>query len=166
MASTTANIVLFAFRDAARAAPVVVAAREQSGVRAIAVVGRSPDCEIRIIGGAGDELPESRWLASALAVADVLSEPLCVLAGSQPEAEAVTLPDSDGGYATFGRLIPHGALVLLVVVCDDSEPAIASFEGPLSAALYRMPADCAIRMGTSGHYGSDRHYGSGHAARL
>jgi hypothetical protein len=146
METTTANIVLFAFRDAARAAQVVAAARDQTGVRSVAVVGRSTDCEIRIIGRVGEEIPEARWLASALAVLDVLSGPLRVLAGSPLESDAVTLPDSDNGFATFGRLVPRGALVILVAVCDDSKPAIGSFESPLGAALFRMPADCAIRM--------------------
>jgi hypothetical protein len=146
MDSTTANVVLFAFRDAARAAQIVAAARDQTGVRSVAIVGRSTDCEIRIIGRAGEELPESRWFASALAVLDVLSGPLGVLAGSPPETEALSLPDSADGFATFGRLIPRGALVLLVAVCDDSQPGIGSFESPLGAALFRMPADCVIRM--------------------
>ena len=146
MDSTTANVVLFAFHDAARAAQVVAAARDQTGVRSVAVVGRSTDCEIRIIGGAGDELTDARWLASALAVLDVLSGPLRALAGSPPETEAITLPDSDGGFATFGRLISGGTLVLLVAVCDDSLSAIGLFESPLGAALFRMPADCAIRV--------------------
>jgi hypothetical protein len=149
MDSTTANIVLFAFRDAARAVQVVAAAREQTGVRSVAVVGRSTDCEIRIIGRGAEELPESRWFASALAVLDVLSGPLGVLAGTPQETEALTLPDSDAGFAAFGRLIPRGALVLLVAVCDDSQPEIDSFESPLGAALFRMPADCAIRMSHS-----------------
>jgi hypothetical protein len=143
---STANVVLFAFRDAARAAQVVAAARDQTGVRSVAIVGRSTDCEIRIIGRAGEEPPESRWFASALAVLDLLSGPLGVLAGTPPETEALTLPDSDAGFATFGRLIPRGALVLLIAVCDDSQTAIGSFESPLGAALFRMPADCAIRM--------------------
>jgi hypothetical protein len=146
MDSSAANVVLFAFRDAARAAQVVAAARDQTGVRSVAIVGRSTDCEIRIIGGVGEEVPEARWLASALAVLDVLSGPLCALTGSPPEAEAMTLPDSDGGFATFGRLIPRGALVLLVAVCDDAQPATGSFASPLGTALFRMPADCAIRM--------------------
>lgn len=141
MDSTTANIVLFAFRDAARAAQVVAEARDQTGVRSVAVVGRSTDCEVRIVGGAGEELPEARWLASALAVLDALSEALRVVAGTPQETEPVTLPDSDGGFATFGRLVPRGALVLLVVVCDDSQPAIGRLGERLGAALFGTPRD-------------------------
>jgi hypothetical protein len=140
-----AHVVLFAFHDATQAAQVVAAARDQTGVRLVAVVGRSTDCEIRIVERVGEELAGTRWLASSLAVLDVLSGPLRVLAGSPQETEAMTLPDSDGGFATFGRLIPRGALVILVAFCD-SEPAIGSFERPLGAALCRMPADCVTRV--------------------
>jgi hypothetical protein len=164
MDSTTANVVLFAFHDAARAAQVVAAARDQTGVRSVAVVGRSTDCEIRIVGRGGEELPESRWFASALAVLDVLSGPLGVLAGSPRETEALSLPDSDDGFATFGRLIPRGALVLLVAVFDDSQPEIGSIESPLGAALFRMPADCAISM--SGWAEVDRGTGTPRSAAV
>jgi hypothetical protein len=146
MEATTANVVLFAFRDASRAAQVVAAAGDQPGVRSVAVLGRSTDCEIRIIGRVGEGLPDARWLAYALAVLDVLSAPLAVLAGSSDATEAATLPDSADGFATFGRLVPHGALVVLVAVCDESDPSVGAFESPLGKALYRMPADCAIRM--------------------
>ncbi|MDT4939489.1 MAG: hypothetical protein QOG80_3160 [Pseudonocardiales bacterium] len=146
MDPTVANVVLFAFRDASRAAQVVDAARCQTGVRSVAVVAQSADVEIRIIGRVGDELTEARWLASAFGVLDVLSGPLRGLTASPPETGAVNLPDSEDGYATFGRLIPPGAPVILVAVCDDSAPPIGCFQSPLGAALYRMPADCAIRI--------------------
>jgi hypothetical protein len=146
MDSTTVNVVLFAFRNASRAAQVVAAAGDQPGVRSVAVVGRSTDCEIRIIGRVGEGLTDARWLAYALAVLDVLSAPLALLAGSSEAAEAATLPDSAAGFATFGRLVPLGALVILVAVCDESDPSIGSFESRLGTALYRMPADCVIRM--------------------
>ncbi|MDT5209125.1 MAG: hypothetical protein QOF67_1540 [Mycobacterium sp.] len=145
MHSTTTSVALFAFHDASRAAQVVAAACDQIGVRSVAIVGRSSDCELRIIGRVGEELTEARWLASALAVLDTLSGPLRALAGSPRETEAVTLPDSDQGFAAFGRLIPDGALVVLVAVCDESEPAIVSFEGLLRAALSGLPADRALR---------------------
>jgi hypothetical protein len=146
MDSTTANVVLFAFRDASRAAQVVAAAGDQPGVRSVAVVGRSADCEIRIIGRVGEGLTDARWLAYALAVLDALSAPLAVLTGSSNATEATNLPDSAGGFATFGRLVPHGALVVLVAVCDESHPSVGTFESPLGTALFRMPDACAIRM--------------------
>jgi hypothetical protein len=138
--------VLFAFRDAARAAQVAATAADQIGVRSVAVVGRSADSEIRIISRVGAQVTDARSLASTLAVLDVLSWPLGLLAGSAGRAEAVTLPDSNDGFATFGRLIPRGAVVILVAVCDDSEVAMSSFENPLGAALIRIPAERAIRM--------------------
>jgi hypothetical protein len=140
MDSTTANVVLFAFHDASRVADVVAAAGQQPGVVSVAVVARSPECEIRIIGRVGDELPEARWLASVLSVLDVLSWPLCVLAASPRDAEALTLPDSDHGFDTFGRLIPRGALVLLLAVCDSAKAAVGSFEREVGAALYQASA--------------------------
>jgi hypothetical protein len=146
MDSTTANVVLFAFRDPSRTAQVVAAAGGQSGVRSVAVVGRAADCEIRIIGRVGEGLTDARWLAYALAVLDVLSVPLAALAGSPEATEAATLPDSADGFAAFGRLVPPGALVILVAVCDDSDPSTAAFESRLGPALFRMPADCAIRL--------------------
>jgi hypothetical protein len=149
MEFTTENVVLFAFRDATRVAQVLAVAGGQTGVRSVAIIGRSTDCEIRIIGRVGEELTDARWLASTLAVLDVLSGPLRVLAGVPHEAEAVMLPDSDNGFATFGRLIPHGALVILVMVCDDSPPAIGSFESQIGAAVFGMTADWA--MGVSVH---------------
>jgi hypothetical protein len=146
MESTTANIVLFAFHDASRAGQVVAAAADQPGVRSVAVIGRSTECEIRIIGRVGHGITQARWLAYVLAVLDLLSPPLADLGGSSEATELATLPDSTAGFATFGRLVPRGALVILVAVCDDSDRSVGSFEGPLGTALYRMPADCAIRM--------------------
>jgi hypothetical protein len=143
---TTADVVLFAFRDASRTAQIVAATGDQTGVRAVAVVGRSTDCEIRIVGRGGEELIDARWLAYALSVLDLLSAPLAVLAGSPREPEVANLPDSEDGFATFGRLVPRGSLVVLVAVCDASDRPIGSLEGPLGAALFRMPADSAIRM--------------------
>jgi hypothetical protein len=144
MEFTTANVVLFAFHDSARASQIVAAACDQTGVRSVAVVARSTDCEIRIISRVGEELTQARWLASVLAVLDGLAEPLHVLSGSTCEAGPVTLPDSDDGFATFGRLIPNGTLVILVVVCDESELAIGPFAHRFGAALLGMPAACGI----------------------
>jgi hypothetical protein len=143
---TTANVVLFAFHDPARAAQIVAAACDQPGVRSVAIVARSTDCEIRIIGRVGEELTQARWLASVLAVLDGLSEPLRVLSGSTCEAGPVTLPDSDDGFATFGRLIPIETLVILVIVCDETQPAIGPFAHMLGAALFGMPANCEMSM--------------------
>jgi hypothetical protein len=150
MNSTSADIALFAFRDAGRAAPVAAAAGDQPGVRAVAVVGWSADCEIRIISRAGGQSDEARWSACTLAVLDIVSGPLRVLAATTGESDAVTLPDSDDGFAAFGRLIPLGALVILVAACDDPQLAIASLHGELGAALLRRPAECAIRMSARG----------------
>jgi hypothetical protein len=114
------------------------------------VVGRSADCEIRIISRAGDRSDEARWLARTLAVLDIMSGPLRVVAASTGESDAVTLPDSDDGFAAFGRLIALGALVILVAVCDDPQPAIASLHDRLDAALLRTPAEYAIRKSARG----------------
>lgn len=141
MKSTAADVVLFAFHDAGRTAEVVTAAGNQPGVVSVAVVGRSPDCEVRVISRVGDEMPDVRSLASVLAVLDVLSWPLSVLTGSPRETQPVTLPDSDDGIAAFGRLVPRGALVILLAVCKDSEAAIDSFERQVGAALFPMPGD-------------------------
>jgi hypothetical protein len=149
MDSTSTNVVLFAFRDADRAAHVVAVARRQSGVRSIALVGCLSDCEIRIVGGAGEGVTEARWLAVTLAVLDVLSGPFRMLAGSRREMDPVTLPDSDDGLATFGRLIPQGALVILAAVCEDDMLATETFDRQLGQALFQISADCAIRL--SGH---------------
>jgi hypothetical protein len=146
MDSTNANVVLFAFHDATRTAQVVTAARDETAVRSVAVLGRTAESEIRIVGGAGEALTDARWFATAFAVLDVLSGPLSELAGLPRDTEVVNLPDSDDGFATFGRLIWPGELVILVAVCDDSQPAIGAFESPLGTALFQMPADCAIRM--------------------
>jgi hypothetical protein len=135
MSSATAHVVLLAFRDAVRSAAVVAAARRQTGVRAMALVGRAADCELRIVGGVGEDLADARPLAWAFAVLDTLSGPLRTLAGSPPKTEAVTLPDSDEGYAVFGRLVHPGALVILAAVCDDTNPPIASFTATLRAAV-------------------------------
>jgi hypothetical protein len=152
MISTSGNVVIFGFREPARATQVVAAARSQTGVRSIALIGFLPDCEIRIIGGVREEVTEARWLALALAVLDVLSEPLRALAGSTPQTDSVTLPDSDDGLATFGRLIPRGDLVILAAVCDEEMPAIGTFDRELGHALFQIPADCAIRLSSQ-----DRH---------
>jgi hypothetical protein len=144
MESTTGNVVLFAFHDATRTAQLVSAVLDQAGVRATGVVGRSADCEFRIIGRVGTEISDVRWVASALAVLDVLSGSLGALAGLSRETEAVTLPDSANGYATFGRLIPERAVVVLVAFCDDSVRDIASFHHALGAGLARIPGDRAI----------------------
>jgi hypothetical protein len=143
---SAADVLLFAFRDGTRAAQVAAAAGDETGVRSIAVVGRSDDCELRIIRTVGGELTDARWPAWTLAVLDLLSKPLRLLAGSSEQADAVTLPDSTDGFAAFGRLIPRGDLVILVAVCDDSELAISSLETQLGAAVFQMPADCIIRM--------------------
>ncbi|MCW2542284.1 MAG: hypothetical protein JWN95_4009 [Frankiales bacterium] len=152
MCSTSTNVVIFAFREPARAAQVVAAARERSGVRSVALIGCLPDCEIRIVGGVGQEVADARWLALALAILDVVSGPLRVLAGSTPETPPVTLPDSDDGLATFGRLVPHGELVILAAVCDEDASDNGAFDRDLGQALLQIPADCAIRL--SSH---DRH---------
>jgi hypothetical protein len=144
--TTTANVVLFAFRDAARTAQVVDAARCQTGVRSVGVVARSTDCEVRIVGGAGETLTEARWLAAALAVLDVLSRPLSNVAGGNRDTTTMSLPDSLDGYATFGRIVPPGELVILVAVCDDAALPLDALTSSLGAAVFRMPADCAIRM--------------------
>jgi hypothetical protein len=157
MDSTTANVVLFGFRDASRAAQLVAAAGDQPGVRSVAVVGRSAGCEIRIIGRVGEGLTDARWLAYSLAVLDVLSAPLAGLAGSSDATQAASLPDSADGFATFGRLVPPGALVVLVAVCDGSDPWVGSFGHALGTALYRMPADHVVRM--SGHVNAARRAG-------
>jgi hypothetical protein len=146
MSSTSANVVIFGFREPARAPRVIAAARDQTGVRSVALVGFLPDSEIRIVGGVGAPVPEARWLALALAVLDVLSAPLRVLAGSTPETPPVTLPDSEDGVATFGRLIPQGELVILAAVCDEHASAIGVFDRGLGKALFEIPADCAIRL--------------------
>jgi hypothetical protein len=140
MNSTSANVVLFAFHDAGRVAEVVAAAGAQTGVVSLAVVGRSAESEIRIIGRVGQGAPEAGWLASLLAVLDVLSWPLRVLAGSPSESEPVILPDSDDGFAAFARMVPRGTLVILLAVCDDSKTTSESFESQIGAALYRLPA--------------------------
>src|SRR5271154_7032148 len=113
MDSTDTNVVLFTFRDATRAAQIVCAVRAETGVRSVALLASAPTYEVRIVGGASEGVTEARWLALALAVLDVLSWPVSVLAGSTPERERLTLPDSDDGLATFGRLIPQGGLVVL-----------------------------------------------------
>lgn len=146
MESTTAKVVLFAFHDARRVAAVVDAAVDHPGVRSVAVVGRSADCELRIIGRVGSALPDVRSLASTLAVLDALSSPLCVVAGAQDAGEAVTLPDSVNGYAAFGRLVPPGALVILLAVCDEQTIPISSFERELGSALFRRPTLVAPRL--------------------
>lgn len=149
---TTANVVLFAFRHAVRTASVVEAARCQNGVRSVGVVARAGSCEVRIVGGAGETLTEARWLASALEVLDVLSRPLSIVAGSDRDSTTVSLPDSVDGYATFGRLVAPGDLVVLVVVCDDiavgddTAPPLDALTTSLGNAVFRMPADCSIRM--------------------
>jgi hypothetical protein len=56
----------------------------------------------------------------------------------------VTLPDSDDGFAAFGRLIPNGTLVTLVVVYDESVLAIDPFAHRLGAALFGMPASLGL----------------------
>jgi hypothetical protein len=154
----TANVVLFAFRDAARTAQVVDAARCQTGVRSVGVVARSTDCEVRIVGGAGETLTEARWLASALAVLDVLSRPLSNLAARDRDTTTISLPDSLEGYATFGRLVPAGELVILVAVCEDAGLPLEPLTSSLGTAVFRMPADCAIRM--SGHRSATRGTGT------
>jgi hypothetical protein len=148
MEPTTADVVLFAFRDATRASQVVAAARDHASVRSVALLGHSGDCELRIVADAEPESGEARWLASALAVLDVVSPPLAEFVGSPGDAEAVSLPASERGLAAFGRLVPRGELVLMVAVCDDSCPAVGSLITPLGTALCRMPADCVIRMST------------------
>lgn len=145
MESTSANVMLFAFHDATQAAQVSAAAGARPGVRSVAVVARSADCEIRIISRVGDELPDAHWLASTLAVLDALSGPLRVQDGSSEPTEAVTLPDSPDGFAAFGRLIRRGTVVILVAVCDDAALPIDSFVKPLGAALFQMPVDYATR---------------------
>jgi hypothetical protein len=144
----TADVVLFAFRDATCAGRVVSAARARTGVRSVAVVACAEDCQVRILADTGAELGDARWLASALAVLDVVSGPMAALTGSPRETYAVSLPDSEEGFATFGRLVPRGGLVLMVAVCDESAPGIGSLRTPLGTALCRMPADCMIRMST------------------
>jgi hypothetical protein len=148
MDSTTANVVLFAFRDASRAAQVVAAAGDNPGVKSVAIIGRATDCEIRIIGRVGHELTDARWLAYVLAVLDLLSGPFALRSGSSAATEAVTLPDSRDGFAAFGRLVPRGALVVLIAVCDDAYPSVGWFESRLGGTLFRMPADYAISMST------------------
>ena len=147
MTSTTANVVVFAFHDAGRAAKVVTAAGDLPCVVSVAVVGRSADSEIRIIARLGDELPEARWLASLFAVLDALSWPLRVVAGCPSATEAVTLPDSDEGFATFGRVIPPGDLVVMLALCDDSRVQVESLEDRLAAALYGEPSGQGRRPG-------------------
>jgi hypothetical protein len=146
MDSPTTSVAVFAFHDAARTPHVVAAAREQIGVRSVALAGLLADCEIRIIGGVGEKITDARWLALALAVLDGLSGPLSLLAGSATDTDRVTLPDSEDGLATFGRLIPRGSPVILAVVCDETTPSIGAFDRPLGEALFQIPADCAIRM--------------------
>lgn len=136
MDSTGPEVVLFAFHDPARARQVVAAAGNQTAVRSVAVVGRSANCEIRIISRVGEDADEARWIASTTGVLDVLSGPLYVHSGSTGNRKAVTLPDSDEGFAAFGRLIPRQALVILVAVREDSVPSIGSFERVLGAALF------------------------------
>jgi hypothetical protein len=144
MGQTSTNVVIFAFRDSTRAAQVVATARDQTGVRSVALIGVLPDCEVRIVGGVSEEVTEARWLALALAVLDLLSAPLRVLAATTSQTDTVTLPDSDEGLATFARLVPRGALVILAAVCDEDAPAIGAFE--LGQALFQIPGDCAIRL--------------------
>jgi hypothetical protein len=146
MESTDANVVLFTFHDATRATEIVCAVREETGVRAVALLATVPAYEVRIVGGAREGVTEARWLALALAVLDVLSWPVSVLAGSTPERERLTLPDSDGGLATFGRLIPQDGMVVLVVVCDNEAPALDTLERRFGRALFQISADRAIRM--------------------
>jgi hypothetical protein len=143
---TTANVVLFAFRDAARTAQVVDAARCQTGVRSVGVVARTTGVEVRIVGGAGETLTDARWLASALAVLDVLSRPLSIAAGWGADSTTVSLPDSVDGYATFGRLVSPGELVILVAVCDAAASPLDALTTSLGSAVFPMPADCAIRL--------------------
>lgn len=140
MNSSAANVVLFTFHDASRAAAVLAAAREQAGVRSVALVGCASHAELSIVDGVDGSSAEARWLALASAVLETLSASLRSLSGSTPAADRVTLPNSSRGLATFGRLIPRGGLVILMLCCDEHAPPIEVFEGRFGSALFQRPA--------------------------
>jgi hypothetical protein len=145
MFENTEDVVLFAFRDAAGAGRVVAAARELPGLRSVALVGRTPDTEVRIVGGANPSSAEPRWLAPVLAVLDVLSGALRDLGGASGGSGGVSLPDSEDGIATFSRLICPESTVLMVAAYDDSTPTMDAIADHLGTALFRTPAELSLR---------------------
>jgi hypothetical protein len=145
MCESTENVLLFAFRDAAGAGRGVAAARELPGLRSVALVARSSDVEVRIVGGADAKTVESRWVAPVLAVLDALSGPLRDLAGRSGGSAGIALPDSDAGIATFGRLVSPESIVVMVAAYDDSMAAMDAIADHLGVALFRLPAERAVR---------------------
>jgi hypothetical protein len=145
MFENTEDVLLFAFRDATGAGRAMAAARELPGVRSLALVGRSPDIEIRIIGGTNPHSDEPRWLAPDLAVLDALSASLRDLTGTSGGSGGISLPDSDEGIAMFRRLICPDSLVLMVAACDDSTATMDAVADHLGRALFGGPAELAMR---------------------
>jgi hypothetical protein len=136
MSECTENILLFAFRDAAGAGRVVAAAREIPGLRSVALVGRSSEVEVRIIGGADAQNVEPRWLAPVLAVVDAVSSSLRDLTGAPGGSADISLPDSDDGLATFGRLIRPESMVLMVAAYEDVTATTDTIADHLGMALF------------------------------
>jgi hypothetical protein len=140
MCESTENVLLFAFRGAAGAGRVVAAARELPGLRSVALVGRASEVEVRIIGGADAQNVEPRWLAPVLAVVDAVSSSLRDLTGASSGSAGISLPDSDDGIATFGRLIRPESIVLMVAAYQDATATMDTIADRLGMALFQSPA--------------------------
>jgi len=134
---SVADVVVFTFRDSTRAAEVATVAGQQRGVRSVAVIGRVPDREIRII--THTEVVDARWVGSMFGILDALSRPLHDRAGPSAAMNIETLSDSAAGFTAFGRLVPRSELVLLIAVCDGSQQPIRQWAARLGAVLFRAP---------------------------
>lgn len=94
------------FRVPANAAQIAAAPRGQTGVRSVALIAR-------------EQVTEARWRPVALAVLDVLSGPLRVLARSTAQTEPVTLPPVKPGSTPCPHIKQSGRVCVAQLDSDQ-----------------------------------------------